>query len=97
MTRITVGLGARSYDVLIENGALARAGTSLKPFSKTGRIIVVTDANVAPLHLATLTASATAAGLKVETIIVPPGEGTKSWAQLESLCDQLLAFEIERS
>ena len=97
MMRITVGLGARSYDVLIENGALARAGASLKPFSKTGRIIVVTDANVAPLHLATLTASATAAGLTVETIIVPPGEGTKNWAQLEALCDQLLAFEIERS
>ena len=97
MMRITVGLGARSYDVLIENGALVRAGTSLKPFSKTGRIIVVTDSNVAPLHLATLTASATAAGLTVETIIVPPGEGTKNWAQLESLCDQLLAFEIERS
>ncbi len=97
MTRITVGLGARSYDIIIESGALTQAGAHLKSHSKTGRVIVVTDANVAPLHLATLAASATAAGLTVKSIILPPGEGTKNWAQLESLCDQLLALEIERS
>ena len=63
MTRITVGLGERSYDIIIENGVLARAGAHLKPFSKTGRIIIVTDANVAPLHLATLEKSLAAAGI----------------------------------
>jgi 3-dehydroquinate synthase len=97
MTRITVGLGARSYDIIIEKGVLTRAGAHLNPHSKTGRIIVTTDANVAPLHLATLETSAKAAGLTVESVILPPGEGTKNWAQLESLCDQLLALEIERS
>ena len=97
MNRITVGLGDRSYDIVIETGALGHAGAHLKPLTKTGRIVVVTDANVAPLHLATLTESATAADLKVHSIILPPGEGTKNWAQLESLCDQLLALEIERS
>jgi 3-dehydroquinate synthase len=97
MTCITVGLGDRSYDVVIEHGALARAGSHLKPFSKTGRIIVVTDANVAPLHFATLETAATAAGLAVQHVILPPGETTKNWTQLESLCDQLLALEIERS
>jgi 3-dehydroquinate synthase len=97
MTRITVGLGERSYDIIIEHGALVRAGDYLKPFSKTGRIFVVTDANVAPLHLNTLETSASAAGLTVQNIILPPGEGTKNWAQLETLCDQLLSLEIERS
>ncbi len=97
MTRITVGLGERSYDIIIETGVLARVGEHLKPHSKTGRIIVVTDANVAPLYLATLETSAKAAGLTVKSIILPPGESTKSWAQLETLCDQLLAVEIERS
>jgi 3-dehydroquinate synthase len=97
MTRITVGLGERSYDIIIEHGALVRAGDYLKPFSKTGRIFIVTDANVAPLHLNTLETSVSAAGLTVENIILPPGEGTKNWAQLETLCDQLLSLEIERS
>ena len=97
MTTITVGLGDRSYDIVIEHGVLAAAGEYLRPHSKTGRIVVVTDAHVAPLHLTTLTASARTAGMTVESIVLPPGEGTKNWAQLESLCDQLLALEIERS
>jgi 3-dehydroquinate synthase len=97
MTQISVGLGDRSYDIIIETGLLATAGTHLKPYSKTGRVIIVTDANVAPLHLATVERSANAAGMTVESIILPPGEGTKNWAQLESLCDQLLTLEIERS
>jgi 3-dehydroquinate synthase len=97
MTRITVGLGARSYDILIETGAMARAGDLISSFTKTGRIVVVTDANVAALHLETLASAAKSAGLTVESIILPPGEGTKNWSQLESLCDQLLALEIERS
>jgi 3-dehydroquinate synthase len=97
MTEITVGLGDRSYRIIIETGLLADAGAHLKTFARTGRVIVVTDTNVAHHHLATLTASATTAGLYVETIILPPGESTKSWANLENLCDQLLDFEIERS
>jgi 3-dehydroquinate synthase len=97
MTRITVGLGERSYDILIETGAMARAGELIAPFTKTGRIVIVTDANVGALHLERLIEAATSAGLKVESIILPPGEGTKNWAQLESLCDGLLALEIERS
>ena len=97
MTQIIVGLGARSYDVIIEVGALASAGAYLKPYSKTGRVIIVTDANVAPLHLATAEKSVRAAGMTVDSVILPPGESTKNWTQLQALCDQLLALEIERS
>jgi 3-dehydroquinate synthase len=97
MTQITVGLGERSYDIIIEPGLLGSAGKLLKPFSKSGRIVIVTDAHVAPLHLSTVIESAKAAGLTVERIILPPGESTKNWTQLESLCDQLLSLEIERS
>ena len=97
MTRVTVGLGNRSYDVLIEAGAMMRAGALIAPFTKTQRIIVVTDANVASLHLAAMIHSAESAGLATETIVIPPGEGSKSWAQLEALCDRLLTLEIERN
>lgn len=95
MTVVTVGLGARSYDVVVEDGVLAQCGAHLTAHAKNARIIVVTDENVARHHLATLETGA--AGLRVDRIILPPGEGTKSWAQLEALCDQLLALEVERS
>jgi 3-dehydroquinate synthase len=95
MSVVTVGLGTRSYDIVIEPGLLQRCGPHLVAHARNGRIIVVTDDNVAARHLATLEANAH--GLTVETIVLPPGESTKSWAQLEGLCDRLLALEIERS
>jgi 3-dehydroquinate synthase len=95
MTRIPVALGDRSYDVLIEAGLLGRAGALLAPLSRGRRMAIVTDANVSA-HLATLQASLTAAGVESEAIVLPPGEGTKSWAMLEQLTDRLLDLGVER-
>jgi 3-dehydroquinate synthase len=89
MTTIPVALGDRSYEVLIEAGALDRTGELLAPYARD-RLIVVTDEQVAATQLSRLDRS------KVETIVLPAGEATKSWAQLEALCDRLLALEIER-
>ncbi|WP_213979304.1 3-dehydroquinate synthase [Sphingomonas sp. dw_22] len=93
MTIVPVALGARSYDVRIEAGLLARAGEHLAPLAKGRRFVIVTDENLRP-HLATLQA---ALGAGSEAIVLPPGEGTKSWAQLESLTDKLLDLGVERS
>jgi len=95
VTTVQVALGARSYDILIEAGLLARAGGILAPLSRGRTMAIVTDENVRP-HLATLQASLTEAGVASEAIVLPPGESTKSWAQLEALTDRLLDLGIER-
>jgi 3-dehydroquinate synthase len=95
MSVVTVDLGTRSYDIVIEPGLLQRCSQLLAPHAKNDRIIVVTDSNVAARHLAALEAAAN--GYAVETIVLPAGESTKSWAQLEALCNRLLALEVERS
>ncbi|MGN6817252.1 MAG: 3-dehydroquinate synthase [Sphingomonas sp.] len=95
MTIVPVSLGTRSYDIVIERGLLARASDYLKPLSRGRSIAIVSDANVAP-HLATLQETLAAAGVASEAIVLPPGEGTKSWAQLEALTDQLLTHGVER-
>ena len=53
---ITVGLGTRAYDIHVGAGLLARAGELLKPLAR-GVVPVVTDDNVAALHLEPLLAS----------------------------------------
>jgi 3-dehydroquinate synthase len=58
---------------------------------------VVTDTHVAAAHLPALTASLEAAGIAVTPIILPAGEATKCWAQLEQLTDRLLDLGVERS
>lgn len=93
MNTVPVALGDRSYVVRIEAGLLSRAGEALAPFTRGRRFVIVTDENVRP-HLATLQASLDAPG---EVIVLPPGESTKSWAQLEALTDRLLDLGVERS
>ncbi|MGD9814254.1 MAG: 3-dehydroquinate synthase [Hyphomonadaceae bacterium] len=94
---ITIPLGARSYDVLIGAGLLARAGELIAPFARAQRVFIVTDQNVARLHRAALASALDAAGLKNWTITLPPGEGTKSFETLELLTRHLLQAGVTRS
>ncbi len=93
---VSVGLGARSYEILIGHGLLDRAGAELARRLPGARFAVVTDSNVAGQQLARLSDGLAAAGLSATPIVVPPGEKTKSFALLEEVVDQLLAARLER-
>jgi 3-dehydroquinate synthase len=93
MRRVTVGLGQRSYDIVIEPGLLANAEDVIEPLLGGRRAVVVTDENVAAAQLPVL---AQGLGGRADPIVLPAGEATKSWAQLERLCDALLDRGIER-
>ncbi|WP_380781185.1 3-dehydroquinate synthase [Sphingomonas sp. R86520] len=95
MKTVTVELGARTYPIHIEAGILARAGEFLAPLAKGRRVAIVTDENLS-VHMATVQASLIAAGIASEAIVLTPGEGSKSWATLEMLCDRLLGLGVER-
>lgn len=99
MRTVTVDLAGRPYDILIEAGLLARAGDRLLPLASKGdgkrRMAIVTDEGAA-VHLPVLMASLDAASIASEAIVLPRGEATKSWRQLEALCDRLLALGVER-
>ncbi len=95
--RLRVDLGARSYDILVGAGLLADAGSRLEPILGAGRTVIVTDERVAGLYLDALAASLDRAGIAHRAIVLPVGEQTKSFRQLEKLVDSLLEAEIERS
>ena len=97
MTIVKVALGARSYAIIIEAGALRKAGEYLAPFARKGRLVVVTDTNVAVHVLPRLASSCATADIRIDSIILPAGEATKSWSVLAELCDALLQRGIERS
>ncbi len=94
--RVAVALGAHSYEVVIGDGLLSRAGGLLRPLLAQPRCIVVTDSVVASLHLPTLLASLDESGIATRTVIVPPGEASKSLAVFGRLADEILAGGIER-
>ena len=95
MTTIEVALGERSYEVVIEAGLLDRGHEQLAPLARNGRLVVVSEENVWAAQGTRFLAGL--GNLEAETIILPPGEGTKSWAHLASLVDRLLAAGVERS
>jgi len=96
MAKVNVGLGARSYDVLIEPGLIDRAGTLMKPLLPRGRTAVVCDSTVRARHGVRLEAALLEAGIAAEFIQIEPGEQTKSWDGLSDLSDRLLRLGLDR-
>jgi 3-dehydroquinate synthase len=93
---VKVELGARAYDIAIGRGQLAALGARIAALRPGCKAAVVTDENVARHHLAAAEASLQAAGIGHAPVVVPAGEGSKSFAMLEQVCDDLLAAKIER-
>jgi 3-dehydroquinate synthase len=97
MTRVVgVGLGDRAYEVVIGPGLLDEAGRRIAPLLKRKRTAVVSDETVWRLHGARLTAALEGAGIAVHPVVIPPGEGSKSFEGLAELTDRLLALELDR-
>lgn len=96
MNRVAVDLGARSYEVRIGTGLIARAGAEIAPLLRRKRVAVVTDETVAAAHLPALIAALEAEGIAVTALALPPGESTKGWANLARCTEWLLDQKVER-
>ena len=94
--RLSVALPSTTYDVVIGEKLLARAGALLAPRLEQKRAVVVTDASVAALHLPTLLRGLEATGFATSQIVVPAGEATKNLQTYLDVVDQLLAARVER-
>ena len=95
-TKVVVSLAdGRAYNVRIGSGIIAALGQNLRAVEQLAsvrRALVITDSNVAPLYLAQVKGSLSAAGFKVSEITVPAGEASKSvdvlaeiWAAMAQL------------
>jgi 3-dehydroquinate synthase len=92
---IRVGLGDRAYDIHVGHGLLAEAGALLKPLAR-GPVPVVTDATVGEIHLADFLESCGRAGIDAHPVVMPPGEGSKSFAGLAEVSGALLDAGVDR-
>lgn len=94
---VHVGLEGRSYDIHIGPGLLSAAGRLIGPLLRRPRVAILTDENVARLHLPALSEGLSADGISAQTLVLPAGEATKSWASLQRSTEWLLEQRIERS
>ena len=91
---VHVPLAERSYDIEIGHGLLGRAEEFIAPLLNRQKLAVITDENVAPLHLDRLRAGL--GNIELEALRLPAGEATKSWAQLQICVEWLLEQKVER-
>lgn len=89
MEKITVSLGARSYPITIAAG-LFEDPASFWPLKAGDNAMLVTNQTLAPLYLDRLSALLTAAGIKVDQVILPDGEQYKTLAVMDEVFTALL-------
>jgi 3-dehydroquinate synthase len=95
-TTVRVALGTRAYDIVIGRGLLASLGERVATLKPGAKAAIVTDANVERLLLGETQSALAAAGIGVANVSVPAGEGSKSIAMFERVCDALIAARVER-
>ncbi len=93
---VPIELGDRSYNIHVGRGLLTRAGELLKPVLGRPRTVTVTDEKVADIYLEQFGRALSEHQIENQNVILPAGEATKSFSQLERLLEELLHLGVER-
>ena len=99
-TKVVVNIpGETPYDVRIGAGVLEGLGSwakKLPAVAHAPHLLIITDANVAPLYLEAARTSLKAAGFRVSDIVVPAGEEAKSVAVAGEIWDAMAQLGLTR-
>jgi 3-dehydroquinate synthase len=102
---VCVSLGPRTYEILIGSEVLSRAAECLwrwqvqhqgKPPASPAGLIVTDDHVAATPHVRVLRENLASAGWRVETCVLPAGEGSKSLAVVQGIYDRLIEMNADR-
>lgn len=87
---------AGEYPIHVGRGLLAQAGELLRQRELRGKVGLVSNATVAPLHAPALEAGLRQAGLDVARCLMPDGEIHKTLETVRDLYDQFVAAGLAR-
>ena len=94
---IPVHLGVRSYDIVVERGALASMGARLRALGVGSRTALFTDPGIARRYGRIVSESLTGAGFIVSVMELPEGEAAKTLAVAADGWDACVAAGLDRS
>ncbi|MBK1831466.1 3-dehydroquinate synthase [Verrucomicrobiaceae bacterium R5-34] len=97
MPNVHVNLADRSYDILVEDGLLDRAGELIAGLGLIGKAAVITDSNVGALYTDRLVDRLSEAGIETSVHTVRAGEASKSMLQTADLCGEMNHAGHDRS
>jgi 3-dehydroquinate synthase len=94
--RLQVGLGDRSYPILIGEDILALLGSDLRQVAFPNQVAVVTNPTVQVLYADVVLRSLQENGFSASVIVVPDGEEFKSLQSLQLIYDALVEGGFDR-
>ncbi|MBT4921588.1 MAG: 3-dehydroquinate synthase [Rickettsiales bacterium] len=97
LEKIKLDLGENSYNIIIKRGLLTQAAKQIQSVTKSNKVIVISDQNVAKLYLDPLVKNLQNANFTVGQIIIDAGELQKSFVSLTRICNNILKLSPDRS
>ena len=94
---VHIDLGARSYDIAIGAGVLSSVVEKLPFDLQERKAFVITDDNVVPYADALKERLSTAGVSWCEVLVLPHGEGTKSYERLQQTHEWMLEHNVHRN
>ena len=92
-----VKLGENSYPIYIEENIVSEIGNIIGKIGSFSKYILVTDSNVAKFYLKDVENSLKILQKPFKSIILRPGEKTKSFNNLNYLLEKILQNKIDRN
>lgn len=96
MIQLLASTRSKEYPIFISSGLLAEAGKLWKSQGRSGKVVIISDSNVAGLYLEEVAESFRQAGFTVADVVVEAGEEAKSLAQASSLYSRLYGLKTRR-
>lgn len=96
MQELQVGLGDRSYPIIIDDGCLPKIGEELRTRNIAKRYGIIADDTVATLYGDVVTKSLKAVGIDSELLIFPHGEAHKTLQTVGDLAGKLARLGFDR-
>ena len=93
---VNVDLGERSYDILIGEGILSRAGELIQTATGSSRLFVLTAETVHGFHGDALRSTLASGFDNVTWMVRPPGEAQKSFSTLQEVLDGMFEAGLSR-
>ena len=94
METIHINLDADSYDVVIEDNVIDKAGSYISELTHAGRVMVITEDGIDSLYGGALKSSLEKAGIETQVVVVPATDKSKNLNVINSVYGALAGFHI---
>lgn len=97
LAKVPVNLpGGRSYDIEIGDGLIGTLGAAVRSVRERAQVLIVTDTNIAALHLDKALRSLKSAKIEAHPEIIPAGEKSKNLRQYAAILERITKFDDAR-